>query len=227
MPDVLIGPSILTVDFHHLADAIAAAEDAGVDFIHLDIMDGSFVPNITFGPVIVESVRSLTELPLDVHLMIERPERHLEAFVSAGANTIIIHVETTVHLHAALTEIRALGASPGVTANPVTPLDTIFEVLPFVDQVLLMSVNPGFGGQTLIPTALDRIRRVRDEIDRQFLGCRLEVDGGIKPSNIGKVVEAGAGMIVAGSAIYSPGLTVADAVRQLRDGYRTRDSDQE
>ncbi|CAN5623721.1 ribulose-phosphate 3-epimerase [soil metagenome] len=218
MPLVLLGPSILTANFHHLADEIAAAETAGVDFIHLDIMDGSFVPNITFGPLIVESMRALTQLPLEVHLMIEHPERHLQAFVAAGANTVTIHVETSAHLHAALTEIRALGASPGVALNPATPLESAFEVLPFVDQVLIMSVNPGYGGQTFIPASLGRIERMRDRIQGDNPGCRLEVDGGIKPSNIGRVVDAGAEMIVAGSAIYSPGIAVADAVRQLREG---------
>lgn len=218
MPDFLLGPSILTANFKNLAGEIAAAERAGVDFIHLDVMDGSFVPNITFGPLIVETVRSLTTLPLDVHLMIERPERHLEAFIAAGADTVTIHVETTVHLHAALAEIRLLGASPGVTLNPATPLESAFEVIPFVDQALIMSVNPGFGGQAFIPESLRRIERLRERIERLNPACRLEVDGGIKPSNVGKVVSAGAGMIVAGSAIYSPGIAVAEAVRRLRHG---------
>ena len=216
MPEVLLGPSILTANFHHLGDEIAAAEAAGVDFIHLDIMDGAFVPNITFGPLIVESVRSMTALPLDVHLMIERPERHLEQFVAAGADTVTIHVETTAHLHAAVAEIRSIGASPGVTLNPATPLELVFEVLPVVDQVLIMSVNPGFGGQTFIPSALRRIERMRKRIEQDNPGCRLEVDGGIKATNIARVVEAGAFMIVAGSAIYSPEVTVAEAVARLR-----------
>jgi ribulose-phosphate 3-epimerase len=221
MREVLIGPSILTANFHHLEDDIAAAEAAGVDFIHLDVMDGSFVPNITFGPLIVKSVRSLTALPLDVHLMIERPERHVEAFVTAGADTVIVHVETTNHLHALVTRIRDLGASPAVTLNPATPIESVFEILPIVDQVLIMSVNPGFGGQEFIPGALSRIDRLRVKIEVENADCRVEVDGGIKPSNIGEVVEAGADMIVAGSAIYSPGLTVAEAVGALRDGIST------
>jgi len=217
MSDVLLGPSILAANFHCLADEIAAVESAGVDFIHLDIMDGRYVPEITFGPLIVKSVRTLTERPLDVHLMIEQPERHLESFVGAGADMVTVHVEPCVHLHAVLTEIRMLGASPGVALNPATPLETAFEVLEFVDQVLVMSVNPGFGGQTLIPTALRRIERMREGIERVNPKCMLEVDGGIKASNIAQVVNAGANMIVAGSAIFSPDAEVAEAVRQLRE----------
>jgi len=217
MSDVLLGPSILAANFHCLADEIAAVESAGVDFIHLDIMDGRYVPEITFGPLIVKSVRTLTERPLDVHLMIEQPERHLESFVGAGADMVTVHVEPCVHLHAVLTEIRTLGASPGVALNPATPLETAFEVLEFVDQVLVMSVNPGFGGQTFIPTALRRIERMREGIERVNPKCMLEVDGGIKASNIAQVVNAGANMIVAGSAIFSPDAEVAEAVRQLRE----------
>ena len=217
MSNVLLGPSILAANFHCLADEIAAVESAGVDFIHLDIMDGRYVPEITFGPLIVKSVRSLTERPLDVHLMIEQPERHLESFVGAGADMVTVHVEPCVHLHAVLTEIRTLGASPGVALNPATPLETAFEVLEFVDQVLVMSVNPGFGGQTFIPTALRRIERMREGIERVNPKCMLEVDGGIKASNIAQVVNAGANMIVAGSAIFSPDAEVAEAVRQLRE----------
>jgi ribulose-phosphate 3-epimerase len=216
MPEIQIGPSILTAPFAALGDAIREAEDAGVDFIHLDVMDGRFVPNITFGPVVVEAVRAMTSLPLDVHLMIQEPERHIAAFANAGADTIIVHVEASVHLHAVLQEIRSLGASPGVTLNPSTSLDAVREVLPIADQLLIMSVNPGYGGQTFIPTALDKIRRARELIEKTNPACRLEVDGGVKASNIGRIVEAGTSMVVAGSAIYSPAVTVRDAVAHLR-----------
>jgi ribulose-phosphate 3-epimerase len=218
MTEVALGPSILTANLLALGDAIREAEDAGVDFIHLDIMDGRFVPNITFGPVVVESVRAATTLPLDVHLMIEEPDRHIEAFVSAGADAVIVHVEASRHLHAALQRIRELGASPGVALNPLTPLSVIEDALPFLEQVLIMSVNPGFGGQAFIPTALRRIARLRVMIEESNPGCRIEVDGGIKASNIGKVVAAGAQMIVAGSAIFSTETPVAEAVRRLRAG---------
>jgi len=216
MSEVLLGPSILTANLLRLGESIEMAVSAGVDFIHLDVMDGHFVPNITFGPLVVESVRSATNLPLDVHLMIDQPERYIQAFVDAGADMVTIHVEACPHLHAALTAIRERGASPGVALNPATPLESIVEVLPIVDQALIMSVNPGFGGQSFIPTSLRRIERLR-ELTRQLNpSCRVEVDGGIKASNIGQVVTAGAGMIVAGSAIFTDQLPVAEAVQQLR-----------
>ncbi len=213
---IWIGPSILTADWLRLGDEIAEAEAAGVDFIHLDIMDGRFVPNLTFGPLVVAAVRRATKLPLDVHLMIVQPERHLEAFVEAGADILTVHVETCPHLHGTLQTIAAAGAVPGVTLNPATPLAAIEEVLPMVGQVLVMSVNPGYGGQTLIPSTLDKIRRLRVMLDERNPNCRLEVDGGIKPSNIRRVVEAGADTIVAGSAIYSDDHSVQDAVQKLR-----------
>lgn len=216
MPQIQIGPSILTASFAALGDAIREAEAAGVDFIHLDVMDGRFVPNITFGPVVVEAVRAITGLPLDVHLMIDEPERHIAAFAGAGADTIIVHVEASVHLHAVLQEIRSLGASPGVTLNPSTSLDAVREVLPIADQLLIMSVNPGFGGQTFIPTALDKIRRAREIINTINPSCQLQVDGGVKASNIARIAAAGATMVVAGSAIYSPAMPVREAVDELR-----------
>ncbi len=217
---VLIGPSLLTADFGNLAAEIARAEAAGVDFIHLDIMDGHFVPNLSFGPVVVEAVRGMTELPLDVHLMIEDPESYLTAYANAGATIITIHVETTDHLHAALTQIRESGAAPGVTLNPLTSLEAIIPAIPFVEQILVMSVNPGFGGQTFLPFSLRRIEALRKVIDDLNPHCRLEVDGGIKPSNLARVVDAGATMVVAGSAIFSNEFSVADGVAALRAAVR-------
>lgn len=213
---VQIGPSILTADLLELGKEIARAEAAGVDFIHLDIMDGRYVPNITFGPVIVEAVRRATSLPLDVHLMIEEPEKFADAFVAAGADSITFHIEACRHAHAALTAIRSQGVRAGLALNPSTSLSSIEEILPSCDQVLLMTVNPGFGGQTFIPYMLGKIERLKSTIDARSLRCDIEVDGGIKASNIAKVVAAGVSMIVAGSAIFSDDLAVEDAVSALR-----------
>jgi ribulose-phosphate 3-epimerase len=214
--EVWIGPSILSADWLRLGEQIAEAEAAGVDFIHLDVMDGRFVPNISFGFPVLEAVRPATRLPIDVHLMIVEPERYVERFVAAGADIVTVHVETTPHLHGTLQAIAAAGATAGVTLNPGTPLAAIEEVIPFVGQVLIMSVNPGFGGQSFIPTALDRIRRVREMIDRRNPSCRLEVDGGIKESNVARIVEAGANTLVVGSAIFAPDREVDRSVRALR-----------
>ncbi len=218
MPLVEIGPSILTANLLELGASIREAERAGVDFIHMDIMDGHYVPNITFGPVMVAAVRKATTLPVDTHLMIEQPERYIEEFVGAGSDAITVHVEACRHLHATLTEIRSLGVSPGVGMNPTTPLADVEEALPFADQVLLMSVNPGFGGQIFIPEALPRIERLRAMIEQRNPACKILVDGGIKCSNIGSVARAGASMVVAGSAIFSEDVPVADAVAALRQG---------
>lgn len=211
-----IGPSIMTADWLKLGEQIATVEAAGVDFIHLDVMDGRFVPNISFGFPVLEAVRPATRLPIDVHLMIAQPERYVERFVEAGADVVTIHVEACTHLHGTLQTIAACGATPGVTLNPGTPLAAIEEVVPIVGQVLIMSVNPGFGGQTFIPGALNRIRRVRAMIEQRNPSCRLEVDGGIKDSNIRRVVEAGADTFVVGSAIFAPDTDVAAAVAGLR-----------
>ncbi|MEA2513078.1 MAG: ribulose-phosphate 3-epimerase [Thermomicrobiales bacterium] len=213
---VRLGPSILTADFLHLGDQIAAAEAAGVDFIHLDVMDGCFVPNITFGLPIVEAVRKATKLPIDVHLMIVEPERYAKQFAEAGADLVTVHVEACRHLHGTLQDISAAGATASVTLNPATPLVALEEVLPIVGQILVMSVNPGFGGQTFIPSTLEKIARLRAMLDERNPTCRLEVDGGVKSSNVREVVEAGADTIVAGSAIFAREASVADSVAGLR-----------
>ena len=180
---VLVAPSILSASFARLGEEIAAVEDAGADWLHVDVMDGRFVPNITIGPPVVKSIRKVTKLPLDVHLMIVEPERYVDAFAEAGADTITIHVEACTHLHRTLTHIRSLGKRAGVTMNPSTPEAHIEYVLDVCDQVLVMSVNPGFGGQSLIPSQLDKVRRIRKMIDDRKLPIDLEIDGGIKPDN--------------------------------------------
>lgn len=211
-----IGPSILTANLLDLGEEIRRAEAAGVDFIHLDIMDGRFVPNISFGPIIVSAVRQATTLPVDVHLMIEEPERYVEDFVRAGADRLTVHVEASLHLHRTLSRIEELGAMPGVSLVPSTPLSAITEVLPMCGQLLVMLVNPGFGGQTMIPEMLNKTERARGLIDAVNPDCLLEVDGGVKAENLGTVLAAGAETIVVGSAIYNERQSVADSVAQLR-----------
>jgi ribulose-phosphate 3-epimerase len=213
---IAIGPSILTANWLFLGREIEEADAAGADFLHLDIMDGHFVPNITFGPQMVESIRPVTRLPVDVHLMIESPERYIDSFAEAGADLITIHYETATHLHATITQIRAAGAVPGVSINPLTPVTVLEDVIPLVGQILVMSVNPGFGGQTFIPGSLARIEQVRSIIEERNPDCRLEVDGGINERTISKVVAAGADTIVAGSAIFNEAGSVRDNLRALR-----------
>lgn len=211
-----IGASILTADLLSLGEQIALSEAAGVDFFHLDVMDGMFVPNITFGPVMIETVRRATNLPIDVHLMIEAPERYLEAFIEAGASTLTLHVEATNHLHSAMQILRRHDVRAGVTLNPATPLIMLEEVLPIADQLLIMSVNPGFGGQSFIPGSLNKIERARAIIEQVNPRCNLEVDGGIKASNIGRVRAAGADMFVVGSGVFNEDSTVRESVAALR-----------
>ena len=195
-----IAPSILSADFGRLADEVAAI--ASADYVHVDVMDGHFVPNLTIGPVVVEAVRRATRLPLDVHLMIEDAERWVPAYAKAGADLIGVHVEACPHLHRTLHQIRDLGKRACVVLNPATPLDAVEWVLGDVDQVLLMSVNPGFGGQKFIASALDKIRRLRRMIDERGLAVDIEVDGGVKLDNVAAVVAAGADVIVSGSGIF-------------------------
>ena len=211
-----IAPSILSADFARLGEEIQAAERGGAGLIHVDVMDGHFVPNITIGPMVVKAARRATDLPLDCHLMITDPDLYIDDFARAGASMISVHVEAVVHLHRTLTAIRNLGCRPGVVLNPATPISSLEEALPFVDYVLVMSVNPGFGGQSFIATALDKISRLRGMIDSRGLNVHIEVDGGIGLENVTDVVRRGAEWIVAGSAVFGGG-NPEEATRRLRD----------
>jgi ribulose-phosphate 3-epimerase len=213
---IRLSASILAADFAHLGAQVAAAEAAGVDAIHIDVMDGLFVPNISIGLPILEAVRRVTRLPLDVHLMIERPERYLAEIVQAGADWVTVHVEGAHHLHRTLTHIRDLGAHPGVTLNPGTPPDALSEVLGMADLVLVMTVNPGFGGQRFIEGQLPKIAALRAALDALGSDAIRSVDGGVGPGNAARVVAAGATQLVAGSAIFNDEQSVAEAVRALR-----------
>ncbi len=202
MQRYLIAPSILSADFSRLGEEVRAVTAAGADVIHVDVMDGHFVPNITIGPLVVKAVRKVTELPLDVHLMIENPERYLEDFAQAGADWITVHVETGYHLHRTVHRIKELGKKAGVVLNPATPLAMVEHLLADVDLVMLMSVNPGFGGQSFIPATLPKIRRLREMITERGLPTGIEVDGGISPETLPEAVAAGANIFVAGSAVF-------------------------
>jgi ribulose-phosphate 3-epimerase len=201
-----IAPSILSADFTRLADEIAAVKQGGAKILHVDVMDGHFVPNITIGLPVVKSIRKETDLTVDTHLMISEPRRYAVEFVKAGADMVSVHVEADHHLQRTLTAIREAGAKAGVAINPATPLVMLEEALPYADFVLLMSVNPGFGGQKFIPTSLDKLRRLREMIDSRGLKTRIEIDGGIDESNIAEIVASGAEIIVAGSAVYGKGM---------------------
>jgi ribulose-phosphate 3-epimerase len=213
---VKIAPSILSADFSRLGEQVQEAEAAGADYIHVDVMDGHFVPNITMGPVVVKAVRRATKLPLDVHLMIEAPERYLEQFCVAGADHLIVHVETCPHLHRTVQQIKELECRAGVTLNPATPVTSLEEILPYVDQVLVMTVNPGFGGQAFIKSMVPKIQRVRSMLDAIGSQAELEVDGGIDPETAPEVVEAGARVLVAGAATFGTPEGVAAAIARLR-----------
>ena len=197
-----LAPSILSADFAHLADAIAAVEAAGAGLLHLDVMDGHFVPNLTIGPPVVEAINRVTGLPLDVHLMIEEPDRYIERFAKAGADMISVHQEAVPHLHRTVGLIRECGAAAGVALNPSTPITTLQEILPELDYVLIMSVNPGFGGQRFIPASLPKIASLRALIRQAGCAARIEVDGGVGPDNAEDLLRHGAEILVAGSAVF-------------------------
>ncbi len=230
MQPTLIAPSILSADFGRLAEEVRAVEEAGADWIHVDVMDGRFVPNITIGPLIVSAVRRATKLPVDVHLMIVEPERYVDDFCKAGADSVSVHVEASTHLHRTVQQIKAHGAKAGVVLNPHTSEEAIRYVIDDVDLVLVMSVNPGFGGQSFIPSALPKLRAIRAMIDRSGRDVKLEVDGGVGPTTSGAVVGAGARVLVAGSAVFGavkPGEApsydervkrYAQAIAQIRAG---------
>ena len=220
MKGVKLSPSILSADFAQLGAQVEEAMQAGVEYIHVDVMDGHFVPNISIGPLIVRAIRPLADqynVILDVHLMIENPDRYLADFADAGANIITVHVEACPHLHRTVQAIRELGVKPGVTLNPATPLVTLEEILSLVDLVLIMSVNPGFGGQSYIPGSTDKIRRLRAMLDAIDSTADLEVDGGVKVFNAAEIVAAGANVLVAGSAIFGGTQTIAENIAAFRD----------
>ena len=216
---IRVAPSLLSADFGRLAEEVRAAEAAGADLIHLDVMDGRFVPNITVGPLAVEAVRRATRLPIDTHLMIVEPERYVEAFARAGSDVVSVHAEVSPHLHRTLQAIRAAGARPAVALNPGTPLSSVDYVLGDCEMVLVMTVNPGFGGQQYIQACTGKVRRLREMADARGQALDIEVDGGIKPETVGPVAAAGANVLVAGTAVFGAG-DYRQAIRALRDAAR-------
>jgi ribulose-phosphate 3-epimerase len=216
-PPLRIAPSILSADFGRLADEVRAIEAAGADLVHVDVMDGRFVPNITIGPLVVEAVRKVTKLPIDAHLMIVEPERYVEAFAKAGANLVSVHAEVSPHLHRTLQAIRAAGARPAVALNPSTPLSALEYVLGDCDMVLVMTVNPGFGGQRYIEACTEKVRRLRALAEERGQPLDIEVDGGIKADTARKVAEAGANVLVAGTAVFGAP-DYRQAIAGIRDG---------
>jgi len=213
---VKLAPSILSADFSRLGEQVAEATKAGADYIHIDVMDGRFVPQITVGAPVVAAIRKWTNLPLDVHLMIEAPESQISQFVDAGADIITVHIEACSHIHRVVQTIKDAGIKAGVSLNPGTPIDALEEVIPSLDLVLVMTVNPGFGGQVFIEAMLDKIARLRAELDRENLATELEVDGGINADVAPRVVRAGARVLVAGAAVFDSGQTISEALGKIR-----------
>ena len=218
MQNLKFAPSILAADFGNLAAQVQDAANAGADYLHIDVMDGQFVPNISFGAIAVKACNEAVDIPLDVHLMITQPERYLEDFAKAGADIITVHAEATAHGHRALQQIKELGCKVGLAVNPLTPLDVFKEALPYLDLALIMTVNPGFGGQKFIPTSLNRIAQLREWIEDINPSCELEIDGGVNKATVANAAMAGANVLVAGSAVFNDKASVAtnlDALREL------------
>lgn len=218
---IQIAPSILSADFMRLGQEIHAAEDAGADLLHLDIMDGHFVPNITIGPAIVAAIRKITKLPLDVHLMIEDPDKFLADFVAAGADYLTVHAEASVHLHRTVQWIREKGVKAGVSINPATPVSQLESIIADIDLVLLMSVNPGFGGQKFIPATMDKIKKVKEMIRASDSRALIEIDGGVKQENAKEIADAGADILVMGSAFFESG-DYKKTMEKLHDNFRNQ-----
>jgi ribulose-phosphate 3-epimerase len=216
---IKIAPSILSADYAHLAEAVAEATSAGADYIHIDVMDGHYVPPITIGAQTVAALRSRTDLPLDVHLMVEAPERQIDQFAQAGSDIITVHPEACTHIHRTIQYIKDMGIRAGVALNPGTSVTTLEEILSDVDLIMVMTVNPGFGGQKFIESMCDKIKLVRTELDKHGLTAELEVDGGIYAGNAAKVVEAGARVLVAGAAIFTAGIPVKEALEKIRTSF--------
>ncbi|MFC1899287.1 ribulose-phosphate 3-epimerase [Chloroflexota bacterium] len=218
-PVVKLSSSILSADFTRLGEQVTEVSQAGADYIHVDVMDGHFVPQITFGALVVKAIRPLTELPLDVHLMIDSPEKQIKQFADAGADIITVHIEACPDIHRVIQMIKESGVKAGVSINPETPVDMLIEILPSLDLVLVMTVNPGFGGQAFIEETLDKVVSLRLELDQRELKAELEADGGIKSENAARVAKAGANILVAGSAVFGSGGTIKEAVDRLRASF--------
>ncbi len=214
---IIIAPSILSADITQLGDQVQQAVEGGADWIHVDVMDGRFVPNITFGPNVVKAVRRITDLPIDVHLMIVEPEKHLQAFADAGTNHITVHYETCPHIHRTLQSISEMGMSPGLVINPGTPIDTLYELTESIEKILIMTVNPGFGGQSFIDTMYDKIRRTKLLLDSKGSSATIQVDGGISSKTIKDCYDAGATNFIAGSAIFTHKDGIAAGIAALRN----------